>query len=106
MRRSTYRKQVGEGFTPPDKICTDFNDGSSDFGLRPGLCPAHPPYGSTHVVGLKSGVLPRLPLEGAVAAGVIRRGDGIQVVYGPQVSVIKSELEEHIRSEERRVGKE
>ena len=30
------------------------------------------------------------------AAGVIRRGDGIQVVYGPQVSVIKSELEEHI----------
>lgn len=26
------------------------------------------------------------------AAGVIRRGDGVQVVYGPQVSVIKSEL--------------
>ena len=64
-----YRINVGEGFTPPDKICTDFNDGSSDFGLRPGLCPAHPPYGSTHVVGLKFGVLPRLPLEGAVAAG-------------------------------------
>lgn len=30
------------------------------------------------------------------AAGVIRRGDGIQVVYGPQVSVIKSELEDHM----------
>lgn len=30
------------------------------------------------------------------AAGIIRRGDGIQVVYGPQVSVIKSELDEHI----------
>ena len=29
------------------------------------------------------------------AAGVIRRGDGVQVVYGPQVSVIKSELEDH-----------
>ena len=30
------------------------------------------------------------------AAGVIKRGDGVQVVYGPQVSVIKSELEEHM----------
>lgn len=35
-------------------------------------------------------------LKKSGAAGVIRRGDGIQVVYGPQVSVIKSELEEHI----------
>ena len=31
------------------------------------------------------------------AAGVIRKGSGIQVVYGPQVSVIKSELEEYMR---------
>ncbi len=30
------------------------------------------------------------------AAGVIRRGDGVQVVYGPQVAVIKSELEERM----------
>ena len=30
------------------------------------------------------------------AAGVIRRGDGVQVVYGPQVAVIKSELEDYI----------
>ena len=30
------------------------------------------------------------------AAGVIRRGDGVQVVYAPQVAVIKSELEEYI----------
>lgn len=35
-------------------------------------------------------------LKKSGAAGIIRRGDGIQVVYGPQVSVIKSELEEHI----------
>lgn len=35
-------------------------------------------------------------LKKSGAAGVIRRVDGIQVVYGPQVSVIKSELEEHI----------
>lgn len=30
------------------------------------------------------------------AAGVIRRGESIQVVYGPQVSVIKSELEDYM----------
>ena len=30
------------------------------------------------------------------AAGVIRKGDGVQVVYGPQVSVIKSELEDYM----------
>ena len=32
------------------------------------------------------------------ASGVIRRGSGVQVVYGPQVSVIKSELEDYIAS--------
>ena len=31
------------------------------------------------------------------AAGVIRKGKGLQVVYGPQVAVIKSELEEYMR---------
>ncbi|MBO5898269.1 MAG: PTS transporter subunit EIIC [Clostridia bacterium] len=31
------------------------------------------------------------------AAGIIRRGNGVQVVYGPQVSVIKSELEDYMR---------
>ena len=30
------------------------------------------------------------------AAGVIKKGTGVQVVYGPQVSVIKSELEEYL----------
>lgn len=35
-------------------------------------------------------------LKKSGAAGVIRRDDGVQVVYGPQVSVIKSELEEYI----------
>ena len=32
------------------------------------------------------------------ASGVIRRGVGVQVIYGPQVSVIKSELEDYIKS--------
>ena len=35
-------------------------------------------------------------LKRSGAAGVIRKGTGIQVVYGPQVSVIKSELEEYM----------
>ena len=36
-------------------------------------------------------------LKNSGASGVIRRGGGVQVVYGPQVSVIKSELEEYMR---------
>ena len=38
-------------------------------------------------------------LKQSGAAGVIRRGTGIQVVYGPQVAVIKSELEEYMENE-------
>ena len=64
-----YRINVGEGLAPPDKICTDFNDGSSDHGLRPGLCPAHPPLRQYPCSMFKLEALPRLPLEGAVAAG-------------------------------------
>lgn len=37
-------------------------------------------------------------LKKSGAAGVIRRGSGVQVVYGPQVSVIKSELDEFMSS--------
>ena len=37
-------------------------------------------------------------LKASGASGVIRKGVGVQVVYGPQVSVIKSELEEYINS--------
>ncbi|MBR2926330.1 MAG: PTS transporter subunit EIIC [Clostridia bacterium] len=36
-------------------------------------------------------------LRASGAAGVLRKGGGIQVVYGPQVSVIKSELEEYLK---------
>ena len=36
-------------------------------------------------------------LKKSGAAGVIRRGNGVQVVYGPQVSVIKSELDDFLR---------
>lgn len=37
-------------------------------------------------------------LKKSGAAGVIKRGSGVQVVYGPQVSVIKSELEEYMNN--------
>ena len=36
-------------------------------------------------------------LKASGAAGVIRRGGGVQVVYGPQVAVIKSEVEDYLR---------
>ncbi len=36
-------------------------------------------------------------LKQSGAAGVIRKGNGVQVIYGPQVAVIKSELEEFLR---------
>ena len=35
-------------------------------------------------------------LKKSGAAGVIKRGTGVQIVYGPQVSVIKSELEDYM----------
>lgn len=37
-------------------------------------------------------------LKASGASGVIRRGGGVQVVYGPQVSVIKSELEDYMQT--------
>ena len=35
-------------------------------------------------------------LKASGAAGVIKSGSGVQVIYGPRVSVIKSELEEYM----------
>ena len=37
-------------------------------------------------------------LKQSGAAGVIRKGGGVQVIYGPQVSVIKSELEDYMKT--------
>ena len=37
-----------------------------------------------------------LLLKESGAAGVIWRGKGIQVVYGPRVTVIKSDLEDYL----------
>ena len=44
-----------------------------------------------------SGLVNDALLKKSGAAGVIRRGNGVQVVYGPQVSVIKSELDDYLR---------
>ncbi len=35
-------------------------------------------------------------LKKAGALGVVRRGEGVQVIYGPRVTVIKSEVEEYL----------
>lgn len=35
-------------------------------------------------------------LKQSGAAGVIKKGEGVQIVYGPRVTIIKSELEDHI----------
>ena len=37
-------------------------------------------------------------LKSSGASGVIRKGNGIQIIYGPQVSVIKSNLEDFIEA--------
>lgn len=37
-------------------------------------------------------------LKASGAAGIIKRGNGIQVIYGPQVAVIKSNLEDYLKT--------
>ena len=37
-------------------------------------------------------------LKATGAAGVIQKGEGVQVVYGPQVNLIKANLEDYLRS--------
>lgn len=37
-------------------------------------------------------------LKSTGAAGVIQKGQGVQVVYGPQVNIIKANLEDYLRS--------
>jgi len=50
-------------------------------------------------VSVKDGdVVDEGKLRESGAAGVIKKAGGVQVVYGPQVSVIKSELEDYINS--------
>lgn len=39
-------------------------------------------------------------LKKSGASGVIRKGDGVQIIYGPQVSVVKSRLEDFMESTE------
>ncbi|MCD8239759.1 MAG: glucose PTS transporter subunit IIA [Clostridiales bacterium] len=39
-------------------------------------------------------------LKSSGASGVIKKGDGVQVVYGPKVSVIKSKLQDFLESPE------
>lgn len=50
-------------------------------------------------VTVKEGALVREEkLKESGASGVIRKGDGVQVIYGPRVSVIKSDLEDYLEA--------
>lgn len=42
-------------------------------------------------------------LKQSGASGVIRKGDGVQIIYGPQVSVVKSNLEDYIEKIEENI---
>lgn len=37
-------------------------------------------------------------LKSTGASGVVRKGDGVQIIYGPRVTVIKSDLEDYLES--------
>ena len=41
-------------------------------------------------------IVSEIALKETGAAGVIKKGEGVQVIYGPKVTVIKSELENYI----------
>lgn len=45
-------------------------------------------------------------LRATGASGVIRKGTGVQIIYGPRVSVIKSNLEDYLESAEEEMMKE
>ena len=66
--------------------------------------------GKSNIVGLdscatrlrvsvkNSDLVSEIVLKQSGALGVIKKGNGVQVIYGPQVSVIKSELEDYIKT--------
>lgn len=48
------------------------------------------------VTVLDSSIIDDSLLKKSGASGVIKKGEGVQVVYGPRVTVIKSDLEDYI----------
>lgn len=51
-------------------------------------------------ISVKDGTLvDEVPLKDSGASGVIIKGNGVQVIYGPQVSIIKSNLEDYMENE-------
>ena len=43
-----------------------------------------------------AGMVKDTVLKGTGASGVVRKGNGVQIIYGPHVTVIKSELEDYL----------
>ncbi len=99
-RRADYERKKGAGAPAGEPAGSPADDQSAL--ILEGL------GGRTNIAGLDccatrlrvTVVDPALVDEGKLkasgAAGVIKKGDGVQVVYGPQVAVIKSELEERM----------
>ena len=54
----------------------------------------------------EEGLVKEEVLKSSGAAGVIKKGKGVQVIYGPKVSVIKSNLEEYLDHGEMDDGKD
>ena len=50
------------------------------------------------VTVVKSDLVLDSVLKESGASGVIRKGNGVQIIYGPQVSVVKSNLEDYIEN--------
>lgn len=49
---------------------------------------------------IDSGLVKDSVLKSTGATGVVHRGNGIQIIYGPNVTIIKSELEDYINKNE------
>ena len=57
-----------------------------------GVCMKACPKGTV----IDSSLVDEPTLKQSGAAGIIVKGEGVQVIYGPRVTVIKSELEDYI----------
>ncbi len=93
--RADYNEKKSKGGTAPDALSKMILEGLGGKDNIAGLdCCATRLRVSVKDSSKVSDAL----LKQTGASGVIRKGVGVQVVYGPQVAVIKSELEDYIKT--------
>ena len=93
--RADYNEKKSKGDTAPDALSKMILEGLGGKDNIAGLdCCATRLRVSVKDSSKVSDAL----LKQTGASGVIRKGVGVQVVYGPQVAVIKSELEDYIKT--------